>query len=113
VGRRGRIVASYYDERMNKVRLSASVDADLLAAAEAAVARGQLDSVSAWVNEALRAKAEHDRRLEALGAFVASYEKEHGEISADEMRAAARITTARAVGRPAGRLPSRRSSSRR
>lgn len=65
---------------MNKVRLSASVDADLLAAAEAAVARGQLESVSAWVNEALRAKADHDCRLEALGAFVASYENEHGEI---------------------------------
>jgi|SRR5580692_8499872 Arc/MetJ-type ribon-helix-helix transcriptional regulator len=98
---------------MNKVRLSASVDADLLAAAEAAVARGQLESVSAWVNAALRAKAEHDRRLEALGAFVASYENEHGEISADEMRAAARLTAARAIARPAVRLPPRRSSSRR
>jgi Arc/MetJ-type ribon-helix-helix transcriptional regulator len=89
---------------MSKVRLSASVDADLLAAAEAAVARGHLESVSAWVNEALRTKAEHDRRLEALGAFVATYEAKHGEISAKEMRA---------VARPAVRLPSRRSSSRR
>jgi Arc/MetJ-type ribon-helix-helix transcriptional regulator len=96
---------------MNKVRLSASVDADLLAAAEAAVARGHLESVSAWVNEALRAKAEHDRRLEALGAFVATYEAKHGEISADEMRAAAR--GARAVAQPTVRLPSRRSSSHR
>jgi|SRR5579859_4036312 len=75
---------------MNKVRLSASVDADLVAAAEAAVARGRLESVSAWVNEALRAKAEHDRRLEALGAFVAAYEREHGEITPEEMRGAAR-----------------------
>jgi Arc/MetJ-type ribon-helix-helix transcriptional regulator len=98
---------------MNKVRLSASVDADLLAAAEAAVARGHMESVSAWVNEALRAKAEHDRRLEALGAFVATYEAKHGEISAEEMRAAARFTGARAVARPAVRLPSRRSSSHR
>jgi hypothetical protein len=95
---------------MNKVRLSASVDADLLAAAEAAVARGHLESVSAWVNEALRAKAEHDRRLEALGAFVATYEAKHGEISAEEMRAATR--GARAVERPAVRLPSRRGASR-
>ena len=61
---------------MNKVRLSASVDADLVAAAEAAVARGRLQSVSAWVNEALRAKLEHERRLDALGAFIAEYEKE-------------------------------------
>jgi|SRR5271166_5484783 len=97
---------------MNKVRLSASVDADLLAAAEAAVARGRLESVSAWVNEALRAKAEHDRRLEALGAFVATYEAQHGEISEEEMRAAARLKRAPVVARrPAVRRPSRRSSS--
>lgn len=75
---------------MNKVRLSASVDADLVAAAEAAVARGRLESVSAWVNEALRAKAEHDRRLEELGAFIAAYEREHGDITPAEVRAAAR-----------------------
>jgi Arc/MetJ-type ribon-helix-helix transcriptional regulator len=96
---------------MNKVRLSASVDADLLAAAEAAVARGHMESVSAWVNAALRAKAEHERRLEALGAFVATYEAKHGEISADEMRAAARLTRGRVVAGPAVRRPSRRQSS--
>ena len=79
---------------MKKARLSASVDADLVAAAEAAVASGRAESLSAWVNEALRAKAAHDCRLEALGAFVAEYEAEHGEISADEMRAAARNITA-------------------
>src|SRR5579859_6364013 len=100
---------------MNKVRLSASVDADLVAAAEAAVARGRLESVSAWVNEALRAKAEHDRRLEALGAFVAAYEREHGEITPDEMRVAAnrrarprKATSARRRGaRPSGRVSGR------
>jgi Arc/MetJ-type ribon-helix-helix transcriptional regulator len=98
---------------MNKVRLSASVDADLIAAAEAAVARGRLESVSAWVNEALRARADHDRRLEALGAFVAAYETEHGEISAEEMRSAARLARSRAVTRKAIRRPLRRSKSRR
>jgi hypothetical protein len=82
---------------MSKVRLSASVDADLIAAAESAVARGRLDSVSAWVNEALRMKAEQDRRLEALAAFVAAYEQEHGEISQEEMRGAARRARARAL----------------
>jgi hypothetical protein len=39
-----------------KVRLSASVDADLVAAAEAAVASGRSGSVSAWVNDALELK---------------------------------------------------------
>ncbi|MGH7439565.1 MAG: hypothetical protein ACRENE_28075 [Polyangiaceae bacterium] len=100
---------------MNKVRLSASVDADLVAAAEAAVARGRLESVSAWVNEALRAKAEQDRRLEALGVFIAAYEAEHGEISAEEMRDAARRARARArtVRVPALRRARRSDTTRR
>jgi hypothetical protein len=70
---------------MSKVRLSASVDAQWVAAAEAAVAKGRLESVSAWVNEALRWKAEQDRRLDALGAFIAAYEDEHGQITPEEM----------------------------
>jgi hypothetical protein len=98
---------------MNKVRLSATVDADLVAAAEAAVARGQLESVSAWVNEALRARAEHDQRLEALGAFIATYEAEHGAISADEMRMAARRARASASKIPASRGARRQRRTRR
>jgi Arc/MetJ-type ribon-helix-helix transcriptional regulator len=78
-------------------RLSASVDADLIQAAEAAVARGRFDSVSAWVNKALRSKLEHDRRLHALGAFVAAYEAEHGEISPEEIRNATRRARGRAI----------------
>ena len=73
-----------------KQRLSASVDADLIEAAEDAVASGRTGSVSAWVNEALRAKCDQDRRLEALDAFVRAYEREHGEIAADEMELAVR-----------------------
>ncbi len=80
-----------------KQRLSASVDADLIVAAEAAVARGRFDSVSAWVNDALRLKVEQDRRLEALGAFVAAYETEHGKITPEEVRDAARRARGRAV----------------
>jgi hypothetical protein len=80
-----------------KQRLSASVDADLIAAAEAAVARGQSDSVSAWVNEALRLKLEQDRRLEALGAFVAAYEAEYGEITPEEIGDVARRARGRAI----------------
>ena len=45
-------------------RLSASVDATLLAAAEAAVARGRAPTLSAWVNDALRLKLEQERRLD-------------------------------------------------
>ncbi len=82
---------------ISKQRLSASVDTDLIEAAEAAVARGTFDSVSAWVNDALRRKLEQDRRLEALGAFVAAYESEHGEITSEEVRGAARRARGRAI----------------
>ena len=80
-----------------KQRLSASVDADLIAAAQDAVAKGRVVSVSAWVNEALRLKVADERRLEALAVFVAEFEREHGPISSDEMDAAARRARGRAT----------------
>lgn len=97
-----------------KERLSASVDADLVAVAQDAVAHGRAESVSAWVNEALRLKVAHDQRLRALDEFVAAFEAEHGEITEAEMRDAARRARGRAVvvrgepgparkGGPAGR----------
>jgi Arc/MetJ-type ribon-helix-helix transcriptional regulator len=49
-----------------KRRLSASVDAELVAVAQEAVTEGHAESISAWVNDALRLKADHDRRLQAL-----------------------------------------------
>jgi len=88
-----------------KQRLSASVDADLIEAAEAAVSRGRVDSVSAWVNDALRLQLDRDRRLEALAAFVAAYESEHGEITPVEIGDAARRARIRAV--VAGPKPTR------
>ena len=81
----------------SKQRLSASVDAELVAVAQEAVAQGQAESMSAWVNDALRLKADHDRRLRALDDFLAAYEAEHGEITEEEMREAARSARGRAV----------------
>jgi len=80
-----------------KARLSASVDGDLLAAADAAVAAGRSGSVSAWVNDALRLKREQDERLRALENFVIAYEAEHGPITPEEMQATARHARARAI----------------
>jgi Arc/MetJ-type ribon-helix-helix transcriptional regulator len=80
-----------------KQRLSASVDAELLRAAEAATKRGRASTVSAWVNDALRLKLEHDRRLEALSAFIDAYESEHGEITPSEVERAARAARHRAL----------------
>lgn len=73
-----------------KQRLSATVEAELIAAGHATVADGRAASLSAWVNDALRLKADHDRRLQALDDFLATYEVEHGEITEEEMRDAGR-----------------------
>jgi hypothetical protein len=73
------------------------VDADLIAVAPDAVAQGRAQSVSAWVNEALRLTVAHDRRRRALDEFVAMFEAEHGEITEAEMGAAARPARGRAV----------------
>ncbi|MGH8980702.1 MAG: hypothetical protein ACRDWE_06745 [Acidimicrobiales bacterium] len=68
-----------------KQRLSASVDAELLQAAQRAVNEGRADSISAWVSDALRLKAEHDKRMQALDSFLARYEAEHGTITEAEI----------------------------
>jgi Arc/MetJ-type ribon-helix-helix transcriptional regulator len=91
------VVPGYHCRMIPKQRLSASVDADLIEAAEAAVAGGRFDSVSAWVNDALRLKLEQERRLQALGAFVFAYEAGHGEITREEIRDATRRARNRAV----------------
>jgi len=91
-----------------KRRLSASVDAELVAVAQEAVTGGHAESISAWVNDALRLKADHDRRLQALDEFLAAYEAEHGAITEDEMRDAARRARERAIvirGNPEQRSP--------
>jgi Arc/MetJ-type ribon-helix-helix transcriptional regulator len=80
-----------------KQRLSASVDAELVAVAQEAVAAGQAENVSAWVNDALRLKADHDRRLRAVDDFLAAYEAEHGAITDEEIRDAARSARGRAI----------------
>jgi hypothetical protein len=80
-----------------KARLSATVDADLIEASQAAVAAGEAESVSAWVNDALRLKIEHDRRLRGIDDFIAAYEAEHGEITDEDMDAAYRAAKARAI----------------
>ena len=82
---------------IGKQRLSATVDADLLAAAERAAASGAAKTISAWVNDALRLKLEHDKRLQALAAFIAAEEAIHGEITDEEMTRAARAAATRAV----------------
>ena len=68
-----------------KKRLSVSVDAELVTAAEIAVKRGVAPTLSAYVSSALRARLDEDRRLHAARAAVAEYEAEHGEITEHDM----------------------------
>jgi hypothetical protein len=80
-----------------KQRLSATVDADLVATGQEVVAAGRAESLSAWVNDALRAQVDRDRRLAAMDAFLAAFETADGEISDAEIASAARDARARAV----------------
>jgi len=80
-----------------KRRLSATVDAELLAAAERATKRGAAATISAWVNDAIRLKLEQDERLQALAAFIAEYEAEHGAITKRDQENALREAKRRAI----------------
>ena len=70
---------------IRKERLTVTVDADLLAEANAAVESGAADSVSAYVNDALAAQSARKRRLAALDRAIKDYEAEFGEITEEEM----------------------------
>jgi len=95
-----------------KARLSVTVDDELLAAGRAAVAAGRSESLSAWVNDALRAHSDHLRRLQAMDEFLATFESEYGEITDEDIAAATRRARERAVVvRPKGlRTKARRAS---
>jgi len=80
-----------------KQRLSASVDAEMIKAGREAVARGEAESLSAWVNAALHRQTDHDRRLRALDEWLAAYEAEHGEITDEEMEEVERRDRERAI----------------
>ncbi|MGI8647526.1 MAG: hypothetical protein DLM55_10400 [Acidimicrobiales bacterium] len=80
-----------------KLRLSASVDAKLIAAGQAAVTAGGAENLSSWVNEALTRQVEHDQKMQALDDFIAQYEAEHGEITQADMDRVDRQDRARAI----------------
>ena len=80
-----------------KRRLTVTVDPELVDVGLAAVKAGQADSVSAWVTAALEDKVRRDRQLALLGAAIADYEREYGEITAAEIAAQQRADRSRAV----------------
>lgn len=80
-----------------KQKLSATVDLEVLRAAEIAVQEGRVPNVSAWVNEAMRRHMDHERRMQALDDFIAAYEAEHGPVTDEDIRRATRRARERAV----------------
>ena len=75
----------------NKVRLTVTVDSELIEAANQAVAEGRVASLSGWVNLALAERAAKERRLRTLAEAIAGYEKEFGGITAAELAAQERV----------------------
>jgi len=80
-----------------KQRLTVTVDPELVEAGSSAVAEGGADSLSGWVNEALSEKVDRDRKLALLGAAIAGYEADFGEITDEEMVAQGRADRESAV----------------
>ncbi|WP_249018902.1 hypothetical protein [Conexibacter sp. S30A1] len=80
-----------------KERLAVTVDAELVRFGNQVVADGRAESLSAWVNTALRAALKRDEKLRAMDAVIAEYEAEHGEITEADMIAAERELQARAI----------------
>lgn len=80
-----------------KQRLTVTVDPELIEAGNRAVAVGDADSLSGWVNAALADKARRDRKVEDLQAAVADYEAEFGEITTGDIAAQRRADREDAV----------------
>jgi hypothetical protein len=94
-----------------KARLTVTVDQSLVRAGNAAVAAGQADSLSGWVNLALAERALKERRLLGMREAVRAYEAQFGEITAEEMLAQERADRRSAVivrGAPRAARPRRR-----
>jgi hypothetical protein len=70
-----------------KERMTVTVDAELIEAANRAIAEGRVSSLSGWVNLALSERAAKERRLRALAEAVEDYERAFGEITAAELAA--------------------------
>lgn len=80
-----------------KRRLSVSVDVEVAEAGQRAVDDGASATLSAWVNEALHARAARDRRRRALDAFLDDYERESGAFDEVELAAIERRARAGAI----------------
>jgi len=80
-----------------KLRLTVTVDPELIQAGQQAVESGEADSVSGWVSAALEDKIRRDRKRRLLAAAISDFENEFGEITAEEIAAQQRLDRERAT----------------
>jgi hypothetical protein len=95
-----------------KERVTVTLDRALVEAANAAVAAGHADSLSAWVNVALAEHVAKERRLAVLSKMIADYEADFGVITPEELALREREDRRNAVvvRGSAKRLPRKRRS---
>ena len=70
---------------MTKRRITVTLDDAQVERIREAVSEGRVDSVSAFVARAIEDRIVEDAKLAELAEFIAEYEAEHGEITAEEM----------------------------
>ena len=96
-----------------KERITVTLDRALVAAANAAVAAGRADSLSAWVNLALAEHVAKERRLVALSKLIEEYEADYGVITPEELALREREDRRKAVViRGSSKSPTRKRRSR-
>lgn len=66
-------------------RVTITVDTDVLASVQAAVERGEAQSVSSWIAGAMVRRHDEQERLAALSALIREYEADFGEITECEI----------------------------
>lgn len=81
----------------SKKRLTITVDPGLVEAGRQAVDAGDAESISAWVSDALQDKVRRDEQLRRLGEAIVDFEREFGEITADEIETQHRLDRERAT----------------
>ena len=70
---------------MPKVRITVSVEVDLLNHAQAAVQAGVCRSLSEWIGQAMAEQLAKDARQAALDELLAEFETEYGPITDEEI----------------------------
>lgn len=74
-----------------KKRITVTVDAAWVDAVQAKVEAGDAESLSAWVADAMAAKARQESLNEAARRAIADYEAEFGKITDEELEEQRRL----------------------